>query len=352
MKKISKLLTALVVTAMMFSFFGASVFAASPVSSAPTIVKSIANPDEAKLTDADTYTFTLIYTGKGNVGNNVASDPTGTSIGDSQILTLTGKATQNLVSGMNQPSLTAYNFTTPGTYDFTLQETAVSNSHVNLNDTVTNLRAVVTYATDAQTGVTNFNTLEVTWYLVTSENGKEALDNDSFTVQNTMKGDENYTTATISKIVKGNSAVDGDSFSVPVTVQGISGVVYTVEAPDGNPETITAGTTTNFTLKAGQSIEIKGLLAGTDSISVSENLTNEQADKYVKTFAYRVGDGSNQNYTEGQSVSVTEASKYVFEITNTCDNSFTGYVTTILPYAIIAVIAIAGIVIVRKRRVA
>lgn len=344
MKKISKLLTALVVTAMMFSFFGSSVFAATSVSSAPTIVKSITEPDSSKLTDDDTYEFTMTYTGKSNVGTNEAVDPTGVGVGDTQTLTLKGKATSPLVSGQNQDSLTKYVFTTPGMYDFTIQETNVSNAHVDKDSNTYTLRAVVTYGENTANGATDFNTLNVAWYDGNTDD-KKPLGNDGFTIYNNMKGEGNYAIVTINKIVKGNSADPNDTFTIPVTVNGINGVTYTVVAPEGNPDTITAGQTAEFTLKGGDSIQIAGLLVGTDTVSVSETLPTNSL--YKKTFTY-----NNGSYTEGTAQAITTTGNNVFDITNTCNNSFTGYVTTILPYAIIAVIAVAGIVIVRKRRAA
>lgn len=143
-----------------------------------------------------------------------------------------------------------YDFTVPGTYNFTVKEIAGSNSNIVYDGTVYNVEVVVSMPDNYPASKTPV----IREIKAKAANGDKA---DKAAFANTAEA--NYP-LTVSKKVAGTAANTADVFSYTLTLEGVEGSYDFVKGAEAG--TVTAGEPFKFTLKHGESIEIKNLPEG------------------------------------------------------------------------------------------
>lgn len=151
-----------------------------------------------------------------------------------------------------QQLFAGYDFTAPGTYNFTVKEIAGSNPNPNIvyDGTVYNVEVVVSMPDDYPATKTPV----IREIKAKAANGDKA---DKAAFANTAKANDSLT---VSKKVAGTAANTQDEFSYTLKIEGARG---SYDAVKGNDKyTVEAGKDFTFTLKHGESIEIKNLPDG------------------------------------------------------------------------------------------
>lgn len=143
-----------------------------------------------------------------------------------------------------------YDFTVPGTYNFTVKEIAGSNPNIVYDGTVYNVEVVVSMPDNYPASKTPV----IREIKAKAANGDKA---DKAAFANTAEA--NYP-LTVSKKVAGTAANTADVFSYTLTLEGVEGSYDFVKGAEAG--TVTAGEPFKFTLKHGESIEIKNLPEG------------------------------------------------------------------------------------------
>lgn len=145
-----------------------------------------------------------------------------------------------------------YDFTAPGTYNFTVKEIAGSNPNPNIvyDGTVYNVEVVVSMPDDYPATKTPV----IREIKAKAANGNKA---DKAAFANTAKANDSLT---VSKKVAGTAANTQDEFSYTLKIEGAQG---SYDAVKGNDKyTVEAGKDFTFTLKHDEFIEIKNLPDG------------------------------------------------------------------------------------------
>ena len=143
-----------------------------------------------------------------------------------------------------------YDFTAPGTYNFTVKEIAGSNPNIVYDGTVYNVEVVVSMPDNYPASKTPV----IREIKAKAANGDKA---DKAAFANTAEA--NYP-LTVSKKVAGTAANTADVFSYTLMLEGVEGSYDFVKGAEAG--TVTAGEPFKFTLKHGESIEIKNLPEG------------------------------------------------------------------------------------------
>ena len=143
-----------------------------------------------------------------------------------------------------------YDFTAPGTYNFTVKEIAGSNPNILYDGTEYNVEVVVSMPDNYPAS----STPVIREIKAKAANGDKA---DKAAFANTAEA--NYP-LTVSKKVAGTAANTADVFSYTLTLEGVEGSYDFVKGAEAG--TVTAGEPFKFTLKHGESIEIKNLPEG------------------------------------------------------------------------------------------
>lgn len=187
-------------------------------------------------------------------------------------------------------------------------------------------------------------------HAVCVKNGEEDTKAE-LTFTNNYGAGENDTThdVTVTKQVTGNHGnMVSDRFNFDVSVSGADGEVYRVVVKEtaSSPEqtlTITSkAAATQVTVKHGGSITIYGLSA-TDSYTISETNGVE--------LGYTV-DNNKTNDQTGTVTGVTTQDGENYTVTNHKDASTpTGVIMNVAPYALMVVIAVAGVAVFMRKRV-
>lgn len=188
-------------------------------------------------------------------------------------------------------------------------------------------------------------------HAVCVKNGEEDTKAE-LTFTNNYGAGENDTThdVTVTKQVTGNHGnMVSDRFNFDVSVSGADGEVYRVVVKEtaSSPEqtlTITSkAAATQVTVKHGGSITIYGLSA-TDSYTITE--TNG-AD-----LGYTVTNDKSEDGLGGTVTGVTTRDGENYTVTNHKDASTpTGVILNVAPYALMVVIAVAGVAVFMRKRV-
>ena len=144
-------------------------------------------------------------------------------------------------------------FTAPGLYHFTLSENPGHNPNIAYSDQLYLLDVQVVWETE-DTGSQTGN-LKVSGIATTSAATNQKSEGAGF--ENTEADAESLK---ITKTVSGSAANKNDEFTFTVVVNGIDGTYSTNKAD----VTVTNGEKTTFTLKHGETFEIKNLPAGAD----------------------------------------------------------------------------------------
>ena len=143
-----------------------------------------------------------------------------------------------------------YDFTAPGTYNFTVKEIAGSNPNILYDGTEYNVEVVVSMPDNYPAS----STPVIREIKAKAANGDKA---DKAAFANTAEASYPLT---VSKKVAGTAANTADVFSYTLTLEGVEGSYDFVKGAEAG--TVTAGEPFKFTLKHGESIEIKNLPEG------------------------------------------------------------------------------------------
>jgi len=230
-------------------------------------------------------------------------------------------------------------FNDPGTYRYTVQETAGSYNGITYDDQV--------YTYDI-TLVDNGSGLALAGSVITDEDGSKVGggpttgDLTSIKITNLYGVDESgdpdpanpTSTLTVTKAVAGDQGETNKAFTFTIKIDGEAGEQYKMMI--GSTETtLVSGTAATFQLKHGESAVITGLSA-TDVYTVSEN--DYTTEGYVTTVA--------GNETGSITANTTVA------YTNTKNAPpLTGVIANIAPYLLLAALAVAmGLVFLDKKK--
>lgn len=311
------------------------------VTGAPTAGTAAFAATDAKLTTVATGDQVTLASGEAYVVKNVSVDFSGVS------------------------------FKEPGIYRYVITEDANTYNGVT-NDSATT-RVLDVYVISDLTQDPTGKTLKIAAYLLHTgddaaplsaggEDGTAVVDkDDGFTNSYATKN------LTFKKLVAGNQGSRVKYFKFTVTLTGgAAGTVYTVDLTNAdatagdktNPASVTVGedgtVTQDFWLKHGQSISILGI-ALNSGYTITEDKAALDADKYTVTATVegdtKSGDvdiAMDANYAVSDT-GLTENATVTY--TNTKDGTIpTGVMLTIVPGVVIALIAVAGLMLLRRRR--
>lgn len=228
-----------------------------------------------------------------------------------------------------------YDFTVPGTYNFTVKEIAGSNPNIVYDGTVYNVEVVVSMPDNYPASKTPV----IREIKAKAANGDKA---DKAAFANTAEA--NYP-LTVSKKVAGTAANTADVFSYTLTLEGVEGSYDFVKGAEAG--TVTAGEPFKFTLKHGESIEIKNLPEGA-TYTVSEANT-----AYDETNVRHDGDDPE---VEGDAKAAGTIKAGGSEVAYTNEKGFapaTGINSDTMPFVFGGLVVVAGagaLLISRKRR--
>ena len=236
-----------------------------------------------------------------------------------------------------------YNFTAPGTYNFTVKEIPGSNPNPNIvyDSTEYNVEVVVSMPDNYPAS----DTPVIREIKAKAANGKKA---DKAAFANTAKANDSLT---VSKEVAGTAANTADEFEYTLTLDGAQGsydfVKHTKKGTETGTETgtLTIGDNNknfSFRLKHGESIEIKNLPVGANYTVV------ETGTDYKETnVADGVAGGAQADGTikaDGSAVAYTNERGFA---------AATGVNSDTMPFVFGGLVVVAGagaLLISRKRR--
>jgi len=230
-------------------------------------------------------------------------------------------------------------FTVNGDYTWTLTENS-SNDSTNYpvdpasNHTYT-IKASVRNAHG--TGLSQDEGKQVTFFVLDKNGQKLDLTED----QILFTSETQYSTITISKTVTGAMADVDKYFTVNVTING-SGT-YSVSGSHNNTSTITAGTETPLTLKHGETITIGAGANGNGTAEIPQNTTYSFEEDDYTNYIPTINSGEAGTETSGTITVGSNASANTI-VNNYEGSTVTGAFLKVLPYVVIAAIAVAGIV--------
>ena len=217
-----------------------------------TVDKTWTAASKTQLNNTETFTFQIEFTGADKVGT---WEPTALST-DAKTRTLTAKW-QDLAHDGDSASaplaakelFDGYDFQAPGVYKFKLTEVAGANPNIVYATNSYNVEVSVAMPADYPT-----TTTPVIQKIQVKDDDKKA---DKAAFANTAKANDSLT---VSKKVAGTAANTQDEFSYTLKIEGARG---SYDAVKGNDKyTVEAGKDFTFTLKHGESIEIKNLPDG------------------------------------------------------------------------------------------
>lgn len=224
-----------------------------------------------------------------------------------------------------------YDFTAPGTYNFTVKEIAGSNPNIVYDGTVYNVEVVVSMPDDYPAS----DTPVIKEIKAKVANGDKA---DKAAFANTAKANDSLK---VFKKVAGTAANTQDEFSYTLKIEGAQGSYdYVLNGVAG---TFDAKDTLTFNMKHGQSIEIKNLPEG-----ATYTVTEADTD-YTENF---VVDGGQAQVGKVATGTIHKDSTVVY----TNEKGFapaTGVNSDTMPFVFGGLVVVAGagaLLISRKRR--
>lgn len=347
MKKLKKLMAALLVALMALAVIPAGVLADDNDESTVPAVSGVVNAVENAESNSWTPTGTKIIT-TGVVPQtfnftvtNTATKGLGSLGAPVKVANTTGAVTVNALNKDTDITFNPINFTQPGYYVFKITE----NGH----DLFTAVGTTEYYAL-----VQVDNDLNISWATMSSEPRLDLIpDQDGSAVtlnkaaiafENEMNEGYNFE---VTKTVTGSASNKDDIFPVSVTIANNNDTTAKVEIyaldEDGNDATysVTGNGTVTVYVKHGTKISSTAIASGATVTVVEPETDGYVANGYKATYS---GDGNNLQFT-------IQKEQQTGTITNTKNaNTITGFVMHYAPY--IALIAFAGVAValVAKRR--
>lgn len=206
-----------------------------------------------QLNNTEAFTFQIEFTGATAQGTwtpaELSQNPVQRTL-TADWKTLAGTGASADASLTAQQLFAGYDFTAPGTYNFTVKEIAGSNPNIVYDGTVYNVEVVVSMPDNYPAS----DTPVIREIKAKAANGDKA---GKAAFANTAKANDSLT---VSKQVAGTAANTQDEFSYTLKIEGAQG---SYDAVKGNDKyTVEAGQDFTFTLHHGESIKIKNLPDG------------------------------------------------------------------------------------------
>lgn len=383
MKKLNKLIAVVIALAVMAMMCAVSAFAAGTVASDGKVYLTKTLNIAPGLTAPEDFTFTFTPVTVDDVEYDNSNMPAITSVSTEGIQGT--KATDGDIIKNVEVDLSDVAWTHAGEYVYTVAETNAGTEGMTYDDAVYTLTIRVANDgnggfTVAEVQVTDENNTKTDPTKPTDEDDSDEDDGkkeDGVNFDNTyvkvadetptgLEEDED-TTETESKasyvLTKTVTGAYGDqtkqfSFVVALDTSATNvadedlNITYTKVDADGNETTVDPS---GFTLAHGEKLIIEGAPVGT-TIDVTENLADDDAAalKYTATVA-ALADGADvavDTTTAGVDAVITDAligegvnnAAYTNENTEDDDNPLTGVLMNNLPYIVLAMVAVGGLV--------
>lgn len=322
--KLNKLFAGVLAAAMMMSI-GVSAMAATPQDGDVTITKKYTVTNNGTSTVAETFTFKI------TPGENVPELKPNTDTKTVSFDALSATSDNYSTTGTFGINMNDLQITKPGTYVYTLTETASSNAGVTTS-------APITMTVQAYYAKNEDVTLS---YKTVFHKGSDKVDE----IENVYNAGE----LNLTKTVTGANGDRNEEFKFTITLTGESDKTYqnlTVETSlregttntNTNPSTITVGTATDFYLKHGDSLSIKNLPYGV-TYQIVETKANTEG--YETTITGNPEDLKIKAATTNVTFTNNKGGQIVD----------TGVVLDNAPYIVmLAVVAAGAVVMVSKKR--
>lgn len=320
---------------------------------ATQITKTWEVPSPAQYSDDEEFTFALTYSEAKEINNIKTEDPTtadGTVFTSSNIVmegkNFTANGTTYTANKTLADALSGINFSKPGQYYFTLTEIPGTDQDIVYNPTNASykVRVDVVWALDAEGAPTT--TAQIKDVQLLDAAGTTKADVAAFT--NT---DPNGNLK-VEKTVKGIAANTNDEFSFKAELKDKDGnpltgsYEYTKTEASGKITNDTYKSGDPFTLKSGETFEIKNLPQG-----ATYTVTETDAKGYDSTDVTAEGTTTQKTTTGSGTISNGDNDKVDF-VNNKGFGPQTGITMNTLPFVAVGVMAVAGgaaLVISRRR---
>lgn len=299
-----------------------------------TVDKTWTAASNTQLNNTEVFTFQIQFTGATKQGSWEPAELSTTPV--QRTLTANWKDLAGDGASANA-SLTAeqlfagYDFTAPGTYNFTVKEIAGSNPNIVYDGTEYNVEVVVSMPDNYPAS----DTPVIRDIKAKAGNGDKA-GNAEFA--NDKKANDSLT---VSKKVAGTAANTQDEFSYTLKIEGAQG---SYDAVKGNDKyTVEAGKDFTFKLKHDESIEIKNLPEGA-TYTVTEAETDYTENFAVDDGQAQAGAVANGTIHKGSAVAYTNEKGFA---------PATGVNSDTMPFVFGGLVVAAGagaLLISRKRR--
>lgn len=236
-----------------------------------------------------------------------------------------------------------------GIYTYTVSQVAGSTAGVTYDSTSYKMKVTVAYDEGTDTYYTAF----ITMTLVDGDG--DGVPGDGATADKTAGTFTNTYSAAdlaVSKVVTGNMGDKSAYFEVDVTVSAPVDTADTYPtsfavsggSEQSNPTTITAGASTTFKLKDGETINIKNLPYGMNYTVAEKDYTAEPYGYEAAKYKVNDVDAQNGNGT-------VDAAAEAVEITNNKGVQVdTGITLDSLPYILLLGLAVVGLVLFAVKR--
>lgn len=289
---------------------------------------------KTQLNNTEVFQFKLKYKDAQKVGSNDCADLSSFD----KTVDLEANWLENATDNSSSATLSAtdlfgdQDFAKPGIYNFTLEELLGSNNNI----VYSNAKYTVTVNVGWSDNYPDTDDTVIKSITVCDADGKKG--DASF--KNDAKANDSLK---VSKTVAGTAANTNDEFSYKLRIEGATGSYDVVKSNGKKVAQVEAGKDYDFTLKHGESIEVKNLPEGaTYTVTEAEN-------DYIPTNKVNGSDSKNGLVATG-----TIAKKN--EVAYKNEKGFvpaTGITMNTLPFVGIGVVAVAGaatLVISRRRR--
>ena len=254
MSRLKKNVVAAALAGSMVIALPGAAFATTVEDNGFTVDKTWTAASNTQLNNTEEFTFQIEYTGDATAQGTwkpatLSTVPVKRTL-TADWKTLAGTGASASASLMAQQLFADYNFTAPGTYNFTVKEIAGSNPNIVYDGTVYNVEVVVSMPDNYPAS----DTPVIRDIKAKAANGDKT---DKAAFANTAKANDSLT---VSKKVAGTAANTQDEFSYTLKIEGAQG---SYDAVKGNDKyTVEAGKDFTFNLKHDESIEIKNLPDG------------------------------------------------------------------------------------------
>ena len=333
MSRLKKNVVAAALAGSMVIALPGAAFATTVEDNGFTVDKTWTAASNTQLNNTEAFTFQIRFTRATAQGTwtpaELSQNPVQRTL-TADWKTLAGTGASADASLTAQQLFAGYDFTAPGTYNFTVKEIAGSNPNIVYDDTVYNVEVVVSMPDNYPES----NTPVIREIKAKAANGDKV---DKAAFANTAKANDSLT---VSKKVAGAAANTKDEFSYTLKIEGAQG---SYDAVKGNDKyTVEAGKDFPFTLHHGEFIEIKNLPDGAKYTVVETNTDYEETNVADGVVGDAQADGTIK--AGGSTVAYTNEKGFA---------PATGVNSDTMPFVFGGLVVVAGagaLLISRKRR--